>query len=175
MTPPVERSQPSIVERAIGRHDAALRSFFRWRMAPEEDVEDLVQETYERLLRYRDSEWSELPRALLMRIAANALADRGRHGAARGQGRHVQLDGLDLESGDATPERRVIAQEEISLLRAAIRDMPERCQEVFLLSRVKGMTYPQIAYQLQISVKAVEKHIGRALNICRRHVGRSGA
>lgn len=175
MPPPVDRGAPGIVERAVRRHDAALRSFLRWRLGQDDDLEDLLQETYERLLRYGNSDWAELPRALVMRIAANVIADRGRHGAARGRGRHVQLDELELESADATPERSVIAQEEVRLLRAAIGKMPERCQEVFLLSRVKGMTYPQIAYQLSISVKAVEKHIGRALAICRRHVGRTGA
>ena len=161
-----------LVERAIHRYDAALRGFLRWKMGVDEDeVQDALQETYEHLLRYRQSEWEDLPRALVMRIAANVVIDRARHRASRYTRHHVSVDDFDLESGDATPERRLLAQEDIALVKDAIRDMPERCQEVFVLSRIKGMNYQQIADHLSISVKAVEKHISRALTLCRQRVG----
>lgn len=163
-----------LVERAIHRYDAALRGFLRWKMGVEEDeVQDALQETYEHLLRYRQSEWDELPRALVMRIAANVVIDRARHRASRHTHHHVSVDDFDFESGEATPERRLLAQEDIALVKDAIRDMPERCQEVFVLSRIKGMNYQQIAGHLSISVKAVEKHISRALALCRQRVGES--
>lgn len=165
--------QGDLVERAIQRYDAALRSFLRWKMGvvDEVEVQDALQETYEHLLRYRQSEWEELPRALVMRIAANVLIDRARYQGARHSRQHLSVDELELESSEATPERRLLAQEDIALVRAAILDLPERCQEVFLLSRIKGLSYPQIAGELAISVKAVEKHISRALALCRQRVG----
>jgi RNA polymerase sigma-70 factor (ECF subfamily) len=168
-----ETARPDdLVERAIHRYGAAVRGFLRWKMGVEEDeVQDALQETYERLLRYRQSEWEELPRALVMRIAASVVIDRARHQASCHARLHVPVDDLDLESGEATPERRALAQEDIALVRDAIRDMPGRCQEVFVLSRLKGMSYQQIADQLAISVKAVEKNISRALTLCRRRVG----
>ena len=163
-----------LVERAIHRYDVALRGFLRWKMGVDEDeVQDALQETYEHLLRYRQSEWEDLPRALVMRIAANVVIDRARYRASRYTRHHVSVDDFDLESGDATPERRLLAQEDIALVKDAIRDMPERCQEVFVLSRIKGMNYQQIADHLSISVKAVEKHISRALTLCRQRVGES--
>ncbi|MFT4196695.1 MAG: RNA polymerase sigma factor [Pseudoxanthomonas sp.] len=161
-----------LVERAIHRHDAALRGFLRWKMGlAEDEVQDAVQETYEHLLRYRRSEWAELPRALVMRIATNVVIDRARHSASRQFQQHLLIDDLELESAEPTPERRVLAQQDIALVRQAILDMPQRCQQVFLLSRVKGLNYQQIAEQLSISVKAVEKHVSRALALCRRRVG----
>jgi RNA polymerase sigma-70 factor (ECF subfamily) len=166
--------QDDLVERAIHRYDAALRGFLRWKMGVDEDeVQDALQETYENLLRYRQSEWEDLPRALVMRIAANVVIDRARHRASRHSRQHISVDDFDLESSEATPERRVLAQEDIALVRSAIVDMPERCQEVFILSRIKGMNYQQIADHLSISVKAVEKHISRALTLCRQRVGES--
>jgi RNA polymerase sigma-70 factor (ECF subfamily) len=163
-----------LVERAIHRYDAAVRGFLRWKMGVDEDeVQDALQETYERLLRYRQSEWEELPRALVMRIAECVVIDRARHRASRYMGLHVSVDDFDLESGEATPERQVLAQEGIALIRGAIRDMPGRCQEVFVLSRIKGMSYQEIADQLSISVKAVEKNISRALILCRHRMGKS--
>lgn len=45
----------------------------------------------------------------------------------------------------------------------AIKDLPDKCQLVFSLSRFQGMTNKEIAEYLEVSVKAVEKHISRAL------------
>lgn len=55
-------------------------------------------------------------------------------------------------------------QKEIGIkIKAAVAQLPEKCQLVFSLSRYEGMTNQEIASYLEISVKAVEKHIGRAL------------
>ncbi len=53
----------------------------------------------------------------------------------------------------------------------AIRRLPARCQQVFILSRFHGMAYPEIAMRLHISIKMVEKHITHALATCRHEVG----
>ena len=49
-----------------------------------------------------------------------------------------------------------------------VEDMPERCQEVFKLSRYEYMKNKEIAEKLNISIKMVEKHISKALTILRR-------
>jgi RNA polymerase sigma-70 factor, ECF subfamily len=43
----------------------------------------------------------------------------------------------------------------------------DKCEEVFRLSKVNGLTYTQIAEQLDISVKTVEAHMSKALKILR--------
>ena len=48
----------------------------------------------------------------------------------------------------------------------AIESLTPRCRQVFLLSRVKGLSYSEIAAQCEISVKMVEKHISHALLVC---------
>jgi RNA polymerase sigma-70 factor (family 1) len=48
-----------------------------------------------------------------------------------------------------------------------VNDLPDRCREVFVLSRVKGMKNKEIAQQLNLSLKAIEKHISYALRILR--------
>ncbi len=52
-------------------------------------------------------------------------------------------------------------------LAAGIARLPEKCREVFLLSRNHGLSYAQIALQLGISERTVEKHISKALRLLR--------
>lgn len=49
----------------------------------------------------------------------------------------------------------------------SIRQLPPKCQKVFTLSKVNGLTYNEIAAELEISVKTVENQIGRSLRILR--------
>ena len=48
-----------------------------------------------------------------------------------------------------------------------VYDLPERCREVFVLSRVNGMKNREIALELNLSLKTIEKHISHALRILR--------
>jgi RNA polymerase sigma-70 factor (ECF subfamily) len=55
-------------------------------------------------------------------------------------------------------------------LRAAIAELPERCREVFELSRVQGLRYAEIAEAMDISVKTVETQMGKALKLLRERM-----
>lgn len=52
------------------------------------------------------------------------------------------------------------------LLRS-IRQLPPKCQEIFVLSKMNGLTYREIAEELNLSVKTVENQIGRGLKLLR--------
>lgn len=167
-----DNSDDGLIERAIVRYSVSLCAFLRSKMgALEDEVQDAAQETWERLLRYRHAPQAEIPRALVMRIAASVVADRACYNASRHRHLHLSVDDVELVSAEATPERCVLAGQHVAIMEAAIPQMPARCQEVFLLSRVKGMKHHEIASLLGISVKAVEKSIARALAVCRQIAG----
>ena len=56
-------------------------------------------------------------------------------------------------------------------VRAAIAELPQRCREVFELSRVQGLRYAEIAEAMDISVKTVETQMGKALKLLREKLG----
>jgi RNA polymerase sigma-70 factor (family 1) len=57
-----------------------------------------------------------------------------------------------------------------TLLQEAMEHLPPKCREVFVLSRVSDLTYQQISDTLNISIKTVENHMGKALRILRSFV-----
>lgn len=55
-------------------------------------------------------------------------------------------------------------------LQAAIAELPDRCRQIFELSRGDGLKYAEIASRLGISVKTVEVQMGKALRILRERL-----
>lgn len=147
-----------------------LLKHLRAHLPSDADAQDAAQESLLRLLRYRE-EASEAWRPLLYRIAANVVGEfyrrRGTHCAAH----HVPLDAVPLVSDAAEHEERVERSQRQALLRAAILALPPRCRQIYLLSRVDGLSYAQIATRCGITTKAVEVSLSRALAAIAAHVG----
>ena len=64
----------------------------------------------------------------------------------------------------------VNAAELSAAVNRAVRSLPTRCREVFTLNREHNLSYREIAETLEISVKTVEVHMGRALTVLRRQL-----
>lgn len=64
----------------------------------------------------------------------------------------------------------VQARELEQKLQLALEKLPERCREVFLLSRKEQLKYAEIAAVMDISVKTVENQMGKALKILHREL-----
>ncbi|KRE89465.1 hypothetical protein ASG87_03785 [Frateuria sp. Soil773] len=151
-----------------------LLSFLRRRTANEEDARDAAQESMMRLMRYRDTEPEVAWKPLLYRIAINVVGEQYRRGSARQSTHHVPIDDLELVSDEPTQEELVTHAQQEALLRKALLSLPPRWRQVYLLSRMGGMTYAEIATHCGISVKTVEKHMTNALAALCDRVG-SGA
>ena len=149
-------------------------NFLRRRTANEEDAKDAAQESLMRLMRYRDAEPEGAWRPLLYRIAINIVGEQYRRSNARQCSHHVAIDNLELVSDEPTQEELVARAEQEAWLRQAILSLPPRWRQIYLLSRMQGMTYAQIASHCSISVKTVEKHMTNALAALCDRVG-SGA
>ena len=129
-----------------------------------ETAADLVQDTYMRLLRLGDAHVVEQPRALLHRIAANLAIDH-----LRREKNSVQaFDDMDaataVPSQAPSPERELLAKQRLRLCLQAIEQLPPRSREAFVLCRVYGYSYQEIAVRMGISESGVEKLLMRALD-----------
>jgi len=144
-----------------------LTRFFARRAGPEEAL-DLVHETFARLAGARASVVA--PEAYANRIATNLLRDRARAAARRALA--ARSDGeADLSAISEDPHRLLEARERLVVLERAVQQLGARRRRIFLLHRVEGLTYAEIADEVGMSVKGVKKQMTKALIELRRAMG----
>ena len=157
-----------LVEQLFDQHAQALRLFLRGRSVPRDQVEDVVQELFTRLmgvarLEEKMSESTGSNRSYLLTMANNHLVNRHRRHKLRSDYAAVQR-GVDREHVDErTPERIVTAQLELEAMKAAIMDMPLNWRVAFILQRFRNMSYEEIALHMGVQVKQVDNYIVRAM------------
>ena len=82
-------------------------------------------------------------------------------------GEHVKFEEL-YHIDFIRDEPYILIQEELKTeIEKTIKELPDRCREVFLLSRVDGLKNREIAEKLNINIKNVERHISRAVRTFR--------
>ncbi len=157
---------------ALSRHRDELFTFMRRRLGDSETAADLTQEAFSRMMTYRNGPEIEDHRLMLFRIAHNLILEHQRAQHRRSADRHVSLSDAGPISVDQPPvEDTANARQVIGLLERTIAELPRKCRVAFMLTRFDGLTQPQVAEKMGISLRMVEKHIQRALQACRDAVG----
>lgn len=68
----------------------------------------------------------------------------------------------------AASQTDLLASKELDLvIKSAINELPEKCREIFVMSRFENLKYQEIADKLKISVKTVEAQMSKALQFMR--------
>lgn len=138
-----------------------LRRYFR-RSVGREEAEDLVQEVFLALQVRGEHGDVQNATGYLFRIAANLLAKRREREPWHWE-RHATLEGVHEPHEEISPERTLIAKQTAARILVALKALPPRTAEAFLLHRFEEMTYAAIAKKMGISVKGVEGLIKRAM------------
>ena len=152
----------------IRPHERELRAFLKRRFPTIGDIDDVVQETYARLLRAREVGVATLTRAYLFVVARNVALDLVR------RNRTVSLEGLGDSAQLSVVEERPDAAEalsheqELELLAAAMRALPPRCREILTLRRIQGLSHRAIAERLGIAEGTVNAQLAIGLIRCRQ-------
>ena len=156
--------------------DAAYEAIFRQWYAPlvatttallrdRGPAEEVIQDVLLELWRRRESITFETSlRAYLFQAARNRALNYLRRQRVEARGESTIAAGMPTPEA-ADSEAR--AAELNIAIQSAIADLPDRCREVFELSRIRGLKYSEIATELGISVKTVEAQMGKALRVMR--------
>jgi RNA polymerase sigma-70 factor (ECF subfamily) len=131
-------------------------------------AEEIVQDVMLGLWRRRETFSAEgSPQGYLFRATRNRALNQLRHQKIQRQTEpHLQT----RTAVHAVAESALAEQEIQAAVQRAVADLPERCREVFELSRVHGLKYSEIAETLDISIKTVETQMGKALRVLRERL-----
>jgi RNA polymerase sigma-70 factor (family 1) len=67
-------------------------------------------------------------------------------------------------------EQNIEYNELTSLLKEGLEELPDKCKEVFKLSRIDGLSNKEISQKLNITNSTVENHINKALKLLRKNL-----
>ena len=145
-------------------HFDAIRNFVYYRCGDPETASDLTQDVFMKVWEKRFLLNGTDLKPLLYKMAMDCSVSHYRK----------QLSRMNFEQSltaepatTFSPEDSMTFNELTATYAKTLEQMKEKQRTVFLMSREEGMTYPEIAETLGISVKSVEKHITDSLRLLR--------
>lgn len=140
------------------------------RIIPDPGIaEDIAQDVFYELWRKRDvlnvnSSFGAYLRRAARNKSLNYIRDRKIKPESEDKIPH-------RSEGQTDANRKLEVQDLQNSIDRAVGDLPDRCREVFSLSRFEDMSYQEIADKLGISIKTVENQISKALRLLREALG----
>jgi RNA polymerase sigma factor (sigma-70 family) len=167
--------RPNLVERLFAEQRTALQAFFRRRIRRQDDVADLAQEVYLRMLRVSDRDAIRNPVGYLYTVASNLVKE---HAALeRRQANSVdiadapaeeQLETLPTFEGDTDARLRA------ARLKVVLQELRPKCRAAVVLRFTHELPYREIALHLGVSQQMAKKYVAQALGHCQRRMARLG-
>lgn len=130
---------------------------------------DLVQDLFVRFWRRPLVQVEEL-NTYLLRCASNIAIDHLRNEGTRARVSEACMS-QPQDVIDDQPHAALQADNDLRHVEAALRGLPEKTRQIFLLNRIHGRKYAEIAKVMGLSQSAVEKHMMRALQACKASLG----
>ncbi len=148
------------------QHYESIRSFAYYKTGDVDLADDIVQEVFIKLWTNRQNVKDETVKALLYTIATNTIKNHYKHQKVV---YNFQKQEASNETSDEADSQ--LRQDELNKkLQDALAAVPEKAREVFLMNRIEGLTYADIAERLGLSVKAIEKRMSEALSVLRSRI-----
>ncbi|MBI4625937.1 MAG: sigma-70 family RNA polymerase sigma factor [Verrucomicrobia bacterium] len=147
-------------------HEPALRAYLQARFPSLSDHDDIVQESYVRLLRAQAAGHVRYAKAFLFTTARNAALDLFRRRRVLPMEAVTDFKELFVLEERPGMGELVDQQYELEVLADAVRALPDRCRQVIMLRYLDGLAYKEIAVQLGISPETVKVHMAKGMRRC---------
>ena len=163
----------ALIATLFTRYRRSLLWYLMRQIRNRDDAEDIAQEAFTRLLGVPHLEAdASRARNYLFATATNLARDNYRRRTQRSESAHLSLDDLELEATDQKPERLIDAERGCAIVDGALRALPSRSRQAFVLYVHEQMTYERIALVLGVSKKTIERDIALTVGLCRSRLAR---
>ena len=147
----------------FNRNFKGLRNYLYYRSGDKEMASDIVQDTFIKLWEKQINDEGKKTVGLAYKIANDLFLNKHQRNTLEAN----YLNSLEFEFTNTTPEKEMQFKELKEKYELTLADISEKQRVVFLMSRLDGLKYTEIAERLGISVKAVEKRMNGALGTFR--------
>jgi len=155
-------------------HEALIRARLAHIRMPGLDIEDVIQETYARILSVPSLDAIRYPRQYAIQTARSIVIDHMRHSRVIPITSSGTLEQLNIALPEANTEERLAFQGDIEEVASALAQLPSGCRETLILRRLEGLSQKQTAQRLGVSEKTVEKYMGKGIWLLAELFGRGG-
>lgn len=163
-------SKGSSIFASFLQHESFLRRFVRKFLPRQEDVEEVVQESFLKAYATELRRPIEQPKSFLFQIARNEALSRLRRQSARIVEYIEEIDASLAAGESASADEELEQRQLLGVLCEGVATLPPQCRRAFLLRMVYGMSHKEVAGAMEISVSTVEKHLALALQRCSQFV-----
>ena len=166
----VKESDKGAFHQLFSDYYDTLFRFVIYRVHDSDLAEDITQETFLRVWKNREKITPDKSFfSLIARIGTNLCYDHFRHIEVRNRHKNQIPDFAKshYDNPQAITDLEIL-QEKIQEL--VNKELPEKCRNIFILSRIEGKTNAEIAGILSLSIRTVENQIYRALKILKKHL-----
>jgi RNA polymerase sigma-70 factor (ECF subfamily) len=162
----LSRKDEAAFEQVFKTHYKNLHAYAFTILKDHDEAEEMVQQVFFKLWERSDHLSLGGPiAAYLYRSVHNECLNYLKHQKVKaGHQLHVAYS---MKNKSEHGQGRMANKELENKFREALNELPEQCRTVFQLSRFEDMRYKEIADKLDISVKTVENHMGKALKLLR--------
>ena len=159
----MSESRHRFLQHIFQKHASEVSAFLISRWPKQQDIADIVQESFLRLSQYPDPEAINNPRAFLFQTAANLAIDYHRRSSTRERYLDPDANQEAVQDHRLSPYHYWEAREALDRFSQWLDELPEIQRHAFILYRIEGCVHSEIAKRLGISASTSERYVRTAL------------
>lgn len=164
------KEQNQIATAFLSCRDALVRSILKMCIR-QEDVDDILQESYVRLMDANEKRSITSPQGYLFVVSRNLVIEKLSRSSRE---INMEINDAMMGSVDLPADQTLYYQRKYEMLGLALRALPEKQRRAILLRKYFGMSHTEIARKMKVSVSSVEKYIASGIKECKRVLSAQG-
>ena len=163
---PLSNEERAFLTLLFNKYRGSLYRYLSGLVRPSEDVAELVQETYFRIMRHVETvRFESVARAYLFQTATNVAREYYRRRMRRQTQQHVGLEEAEALTNNCAPEQDAVWHQATSRLKAELMGMPADLRDILIRYRFQEQSCPEIATALGVSTRTVERRLSQAMEL----------
>jgi RNA polymerase sigma factor (sigma-70 family) len=160
----MKNKENSVLEAFLGCRDALVRSIMKM-CVKQEDVDDILQETFLRAFYANEKTHIKSPQDYLFVVSRN-LVIKGL--SRRSREISMEIDDALMGVDDVSTDMDLHYRQKFEAFNEALQSLPEKNRRAILLRKFYGLSHNEIASKMDVSVSSVEKYISGGVKRCKQ-------